>query len=293
MWFGLLVTAGLVALDSRSNCWHVISVVDWTVVGVALALMAVSMAAAALYGLDGLWTASLQWPLYAAAYLVLRRCVVGLSAVERRWLLTPTMASMLMVCLVGSTRASAALHDHRAARAAEMGGDYVDAVAKFRRAEVRARQLGLAKLEESSRIGRARALSNQGEQEAARRVLGIPADRVIVIAADQWEGPAGPSLAKNVSCWEDVWLLAGTVEVEIQAEGRPARGEWPRVRVELMGELLGEVEVGSAVAETFTFPTQVATGRHRLEVSLVNGFWSSAGEHRWAQLGTARIRYGE
>mgnify|MGYP003736074747 FL=1 len=81
------------------------------------------------------------------------------------------------------------------------------------------------------------------------------------------------------------------VQLEVSAHGRIARDEWPRLQVRLAGRELGEMEVASSKTMSHTFLTRVLTGKHRLEVRLVEGFWSSKGEHRWARLDTVTLSY--
>jgi len=292
LWLGILVAAGFVALGNERNIAET-SALDLTVGSVAIGIWIISVGAELLYGLGELWTESLQFGLYAVVYIVLRRCLVGLSSSERRWLLAPTVASMSVVCLVGSVSVGAVLHEFSRAQEAEISGQHVVAASRYRLTEEQAQNHGFVTLAERSKLGLTRSLLRQGKLDVAKNVMGIPADGVITIEPTRWKGPTGVLLFKNVSCWEDVWLLEGKVDVEISVIGPEVRGVVPLLRVELGGDVLGEIEVTSAGGTTHTLSTQVATGRQRLELRLMNGFWTSGGEHRWARLGTAQIRYRE
>jgi len=283
----ILAVAGAIRVSQERPAMDTLG---WTVGGVFVGVLGLFLAVAALYELSDLWAASLQWILYAAVWLALRSWLVGLEVVDRRWLVVPVATALLIVCMVGGIGAGKALYQLLGAERLEADGDHAAVATRYRAAWEQSQRLGLVELQERARSGLARAFLKTGDLEAGNRALGLRADGVIVVEPSQWEGPTGAKLFKNVSSWVDVWLKDGLVSVDVHARAYAARGELPRICVELAGVELGEVKM-SPPDDVATFRTQVSTGRHRLKVRLENGFWTSGGEHRWAHLGRAEIRY--
>ena len=168
-------------------------------------------------------------------------------------------------------------------------GEYSMAIARYDHALELSRDAQLIQVERSARLGVARSLTGQGQPDSAMALLGLAQGQSTTVGASEWEGPAGGLLYKNNSCWYDLWLWEGDVQIDIWASGNPAFGEWPRLRVSLSGRELGEIEVSSGDFDSYTLTTDVATGHYRLEVGLVNGYYSEGRGHRWAELGSAQI----
>lgn len=295
LWCALMVLAGVGA--AVHGGWRAVQTpglslrLQGTVLFVAAGVLAVSLAVVALPGMRSLWPGSLQWLLYPVVWLGLARWWVSCGPGDRKWLLRPATVVVAAVCLVGAGRVAAAAYQLWAGDRAVAAGKPAQAAQAYGAAQSAFAGLGLSGVEEQARLGLAQALAAQGSQEQAYGLLGIDPSEGVVIAPDQWQGQAGGHLFRNTSCWHDLWLWEGEVEVEINAGGRQAGGVWPELRVQLNGQELGRMIVDAPQGSTQTFRAQVATGRHRLRVSLVQGLWSSRGEHRTARLDTVRVRY--
>lgn len=257
---------------------------------VAVGVLVLSLAVRAFMGVQGLWPSLLQWLLYFMVWLALGRWLAGVAWAERRWLVGPAALIFGLACLAGGGTATAAAWQLHSAQADQASGDLTAAAARYGRARELAQRLRLDRLSEQAQLGLAVTLGRQGQAGAALAALEIPADGVVRMRPGEWEGPSGGLLFKNSSAWVDLWLWEGGVEVALRAWGQPARGEQPRLVVELAGKPVGQLEVSAAGPQTYLLRTVVPTGRHRLQISLANGLWTSGGEHRWAQLDSAWVR---
>ena len=268
-----------------------LSRLEWTTLGVAAGVLLICVGSGALPGLEVRWSKALQWVLYPVAWLGVTRWLGREDSGDGGWVVGSAAAVLAGVFAVGSSEAALAYHEVRSGRGAAEAGQYDVAEHSYRRAGEISRTLGLTVVEDEARLGLAESLAGQGDMDSARAALGIPQDLLLTIPPNAWMGQTGGFLFKETSCWTDLWLWEGTVEVEIRAHGRMARDVWPRLRVELGGTQLGTMEVNSSAGISKVFETHVPTGRHRLLVSLEKGFWSSRGDHRWARLDTVGVRY--
>ena len=155
------------------------------------------------------------------------------------------------------------------------------------------REVGLDEQYGKSRLALARCLNEMGEAETAAAALEMEAGWKWVVRPEEWEGPTGGHLFKNVSCWKELWLPGGKVGIQVRAAGKDAKGEWPRMRVRLGDEWLGDVEVDSRKSRGYDFTADIETGVQRLEIALLNDFWELGGGDRWLRIGKVEIEYRE
>jgi len=289
LWMGLLGLVAIAALPLLSRPTRL----EWTAVVTGAAVLGVSLGAGGLPGAPSQWPSALQWLLYPLVWMGLSRWLASVEAGQKRWALGPAAVVLLGVGYLGAATVAVAAYDVWAARRTAAAGAHDRAVAEFRQAADLGERFGLAWVQREARLGMALSLEAAGRMQEAGWALGISPSGSVTIAPDAWEGPTGAHLFKSVSCWTNLWLWEGTVAVELRARGRAARDEWPRLQVTLDDQVLGEVEVTSTKEALYTLRGQVRTGRHQLRVALVEGFWSSRGEHRWARLGPVTVRYAE
>ncbi|MEW6756501.1 MAG: hypothetical protein AB1505_36845, partial [Candidatus Latescibacterota bacterium] len=295
--FALVICLGLLA----SAAWGVrlsagpaarpLPILGLTLAAAAAAVLALSLLAVSLLGQGQLWPGLLQWLVYPALWLLLQRWLSTSARPAQPWLLAPVALAVALVCVTASVRAAMAWYHLRAAEAAQRSGDHATALREYA-GVLRAADLGLTGLQDRARLGTALSLAGLGRVDEARASLGIRVDTVRVLDPADWEGPTGAELFRNGECWKNLWLWEGAVELQLSVTAQPARGEWPRLRVRLGDQDLGEVQL-SSTPQVQTLATTVPTGRYRLQIALANGLWTSAGEHRWARLDRLEVRYLE
>ena len=269
-----------------------LSLLDWTVIGVALFVLVLSAGTGILFGLEDQGSGSAQWLLYPVLWVVLRRWI-PFAAGHQLWFRRGVLGILGLICAVGGVQAGAAYYPFLAGEGAERDGEYGTARGHYEKSAERSQAMGLEGVHGRSRLGLARSLWRLEEKEKAAAVLGMEGDWRRVIQPDEWEGPAGGHLFKNVSCWKDLLLCQGEVKIRVYARGQPARGVWPRMQVRLGGRLLGEADVSSRKAKVYGFFAEVETGTERLEVSFLNDFWKLGGGDRILYIEKAEIAYDE
>jgi len=127
----------------------------------------------------------------------------------------------------------------------------------------------------------------RGDHTRAGHTVG--AMRVQLLAAG-WQGPYGGNLAWAGSCWQELDLHSGEVEIVVTASGTPAAGIWPLMILTLDGNHVASSPVKGQ--GDYAFRTRVGwTGRHRLAVAFANDSTSDEqGDRNLAVKGTV-IRY--
>jgi tetratricopeptide (TPR) repeat protein len=95
------------------------------------------------------------------------------------------------------------------------------------------------------------------------------------IEPSAWKGPFGSELYWTGSCWYEMELFKGRIEIRVHASGTPASNIWPRMEVSLDGQRIGAVSV--VQEDKFVFAAEIkTTGFHKLTISFLNN--STAGE---------------
>ena len=205
------------------------------------------------------------------------------------WFEIGLLSILLLICAVGGVRAGSSYYHFLAGEQAWEDGDFETARDLYERSFRSARAMELKQLCEKSRIGLALSLDGLGESEKAAAVLGMEKGWKKIIGPDEWKGPTGQQLYKNVSCWKDLGLLRGEVEIQVFAKGQPAQGVWPRMQVHLGELLLGEVEITSREEHPYFFFTKVETGIYRLKLTFLNDFWELGIGDRWIEIGQVEL----
>ena len=184
------------------------------------------------------------------------------------------VAALAIVAFSGCVRIGSVYYHTVRGQAAQRGGALSVAEDHYRKAHDLSSSLGLDTVRKGIAYKLAGILAAAGMSEDAAGVLSLDQGYVMRIPARRWDGPEGGRLFYNVSCWKDVDLLPGEVEIRIYAQGDPALGEWPQMRVTLGGRDLGYVFVDTEKPAPYAFVTDVEErGTQRLEVSFLNDYF--------------------
>ncbi len=182
-------------------------------------------------------------------------------------------AVLALTAMLGVGQAAATLSYIRRGDAARTQNELSRATRLYQRGHHLASRLQMAGATDISAFGLAAVLAVQGRDEEAAAALGLEPGYVQRIDADAWEGPEGGNLYYEVSCWKDLVLYPGEIEIRIFARGDRAKGVWPLMRVELGGVRLDDVFVSSAETQPYSFFIEVPeTRRARLELEFMNDF---------------------
>jgi hypothetical protein len=171
--------------------------------------------------------------------------------------------------------------------------DLNTALQQYANLEQLSESLGLESLHDKSALGQALIYHKQGVIEEASRALSMGDSFQIVVTLDELEGPVGSMLYKNTSCWVDLKLYAGKIQVVVFARGQPAQNIWPRMRVRLGDQILGEVDVTSGETRPYRFTAPTHTERSRLEISFLNDLWQLGVFNRDLFIEQVEITYQE
>jgi len=285
---GLTLVAFGSFLLSRAH-WGSMKLADWTVLGTLCVALGLSAASSLFFEGDFIWTGSAKLVLYGLLWFLMTRSIPSTPKVGGR-LLGGMLGVFVVVCLVGGIRAGASFYHYRAGQEARKRADYDNALIHFDKAQAGGKALTLNALEDAACFGKADVFYQRGNLAKAAETLSMEEGFINTIQADAWEGPAGGMLYTNISCWKDLNLYEGEVEVRIFAWGRPSLNVWPRMRVKLGNEMLGEVDVTSAGAQPYDFLTHVKRSRQRLEISFTNDYFDPP-ENRDLWVGKAEVHY--
>ena len=270
---------------------NALTTLDWVVI--VTAVVAVALSTGAFLFLQGRSPLgiSVRFVVYLMLWFLFTHGQVPDLRVRSK-LVQGMLAVFCVVCIVGGARIGVACYHYLAGDGSRKQAAYDRAVGHYLRAESAARSLGLAGIRDASLFGRAEVLFKQGKEGDAAEILGMEEGFVQVIQPEEWEGPAGGILYTNLSCWKDLQLYAGRIDVQIFARGQPAVSVWPRMQVKLGNRILGEVEVSSSETRPYVLSTDVETGRQRLEISFMNDYYDLPNDRNlWVE--QAEIRYQE
>ena len=292
IWGGLILAAMVASYSVRGFRRGKLSALEWTAVGVGLFVLGLAVGVGRLFGLRELWPGSWQWVFLPVTWILYGR---WLAVMERRreWFGLGLVGVLLVIAAVGCFRIGSAHYHHWNGERAKGEGDYSAARDAYEKSGDYSRVLGMDESYGKSRLALARCLNEMGEAEKAAAALEMEPGWKRVVRPEEWEGPTGGHLFKNVSCWKELWLPGGEVAIRVMATGREAEGEWPRMRVRLENGLLGDVEVEAGKPREYDFTADVKTGVQRLEIALLNDFWELGGGDRWLKIGQVEIEYRE
>lgn len=275
----------------RHRYWRPLSILDWVVVGVIILTLVLSIGSHILFKKSFPLYLSYKLVIYLLIWFMVTQWVPSDLATGRR--LTQTIAVVFgLVCLVGVSRIGQAYYYHSVGERMRYAGEHEDAIVYFDSTFELSSFLKLESLQDAAIFAKAEILYSQGDTKAAAQTLSLQDGFVLLIPANSWEGPSQGVLYTNISCWKNLMLYEGLVQVQISARGLPALGIWPQMRVRLGDEVLGEVEVDTLEEKVYVFEARVKRGRQQLEVSFVNDYFSPP-ENRDLWVAQAEIRYLE
>ncbi len=249
---------------------------DWTAVVLAV-LAALAAAMPALVG-GASRDLHLPWPAFGQVLLSLLVWLAGRRAValapRSGWRLAAWVWAVLAAtAAAGIGQAAVARYATHRGDAARAAGDLPAATAHYARARQLAGRLGLHAIADRSAFALAGVLAAQDRPDEAAATLGLRPGFVHVIPADAWEGPEGGRLYYLASCWKDLVLYPGDIEIRIHAHGDPALGVWPLMRVKLGNKVLDDVFVDAKESKPFSFFVEEPVARRvRLELRFLNDF---------------------
>ena len=287
----ILVAFGAYGLPKK--VWSArLDLLDRVVIVIVLLGIGLMAGARLVFGKELSWIVSLKFVFYLMLWFVVTRSV-HTRVVSRNRLLAGMLGVLAVVCLGGCIRVGTAFYHYQSGEKSQHKNADV-ALDHYRRAQELGRVLGLEALRDASLFREAGILFRQGEKGKAAKRLSMEEGFSYSIQPREWEGPAGGILYKHISCWKDLRLFHGKVEIQIFARGQSALDIWPRMRVKLGDEILGEVEVESGEVRPYLFLVEVESGLQRLEISFLNDFHDlllNSDRNLWVE--QAEIHYRE
>jgi hypothetical protein len=203
------------------------------------------------------------------------------------------VSAFLLVSLIGCLKIGRAHYYTWSGQRNLEKSDLNTALKQYANLESLSQGLGLESLHDESLLRQAQILHKQGAIKEVSRVLSMGDSFQIVVSPKEWEGPVGSMLYKNTSCWADLKLYAGKIQLDVFARGQPAQNIWPRMRVCLDDQVLGEVDVTSGGTKPYHFLAETHSGKARLEISFLNDLWQLGVLDRNLYIEQAEITYQE
>lgn len=268
----ILIVFGAFAL-SREAGQGELELLDRVVVAIALLGIGIIGGARLAFGGELPWIGAIKLASYVILWFVITRSI-STRVASRNRLAGGMLVVFSVVFLGGCIRVGTTFYHFKSGEKTKIENAEV-ALEHFQRARELSQALGFENLRDASLFEQAEILFKQGEKDRAAKILSMEEGFSHSIQSQEWEGPAGGILYKNISCWKDLILFQGKVEIQIFAWGQPALDIWPQMQVKLGDEVLGEVDVTSFEAEPYTFRAGVRSGRHRLEISFLNDYHAS------------------
>jgi len=262
---------------------------DWVVVVVALFLTLLFIVTRMFSEAVILGWILVKLGIYLVSWFVFTRLVLPEIGIWKK-AVQITIAVFVVVCIIGGLRTGQVFYSFHSAESSVRNHLPEKALAQYASATRSGKALKFHGVVESSKFAQAQILFSRGDSVAAAKVLDLSPDFSKVIEAGSWTGPAGGELYTNISCWRDLELYAGEIEVHIFARGQAAVNEWPRMKVMLGNQLLGERVVNSTEFEPYEFQAKIETGVQRLEISFLNDYYDLP-EDRNLWIEQAEIRY--
>jgi len=271
--FILSVVAFIGVLRSGDSAWYKLSFLDAIVVVTLFIVLCFLVVSFLLFGSDFDWGTSLRLMTFAMLWFW-----------SNRWLPTDELAGKRLfvgisivfglVCLVGLARISMTFYYYQQGESAQKSGDLHTAIEHFDRVVTTGRKLQLGGLTDAATFEKAEVFYRLGDMEKAAKTLSLTDKFVLSIPADTWEGAAGGMLYTNINCWKDLTLYEGRIRIKIFARGDVALDVWPRMRVKLGDQILGEVNVDSPEVQPYIFEVEVGRARKRLDIAFLNDYFA-------------------
>ena len=270
-WVPVVLSAGTFAVLLPGGqlrwtwCW-----LDWVAIGVWILLMVASA------GVSWVLEASISWRTWvhiatsALLWFAVTRAGVARPAWGRK-LAWGVLAVFALVSTVGAAQWAGVFFYENQGQKARREEDLQAAVKHLQRALWLSNRLELERAQNEIAFDLAGVLFAQEKEDEAAEILGLRKGFFEVVRAHAWKGPVGGNLYYMVSCWKDLELLPGLVEIQVYARGEPALGVWPLMQVKLGDEILGKVTVAWEDTRPYSFLVQVGErSRKRLEIAFLN-----------------------
>ena len=269
--------------------WHWL---DWVAIGLGLFLTSVFVGGTLVAGKEIPWHTPGKILTSVALWFAVRGAYRTLPGASRR-LAIGVLGALVFVVLAGCVRVGAVYFYARKGQDAQTENALPAAADHYGRALALGRELELRDTVEGMAFRLAGVLFAQGMEDEAAEALSLDKGFVTTVPADGWDGPEGGHLYYLVSCWKDLDLVPGEVKIEINAQGTPALGEWPQMRVSLGDVVLGYVSVESRETAAYGFEVHVKEReRQRLEISFINDYFQAEPHaDRNLRIEQAEVRY--
>lgn len=270
---GLAVIAAVAGWTAKPRLrW---SWMDWVAVGVGVGCAGISVGFSMAAGKGIAWKVQAEIAASVLVWLAGTRMSAAWPAKSRK-LGIGVLGVFALVSVAGAVQLGEVYSLIRQGGQARQEGDLVAAVNYYQKALALSNRLELEGMQEDVAFSLASAFFAQGEEGKAAAVLGLEEGLVQRVPADAWKGPEGGNLYYLVSCWEDLTLYPGEVEIRIFARGTPALNVWPLMRVKLGEKVLGDLFVTSQESTPYSFLVQVPTkSQQRLEISFLNDYYQA------------------
>jgi len=292
-----LLPAGLVAVAftgfifSNPFWKQGLSGLDWVVIFTVLTASILVIGTRLFVNGTFPWLSVLKYLVYLFIWFLFTRPLFSSSRIQIKFYST-ALVVFLIVFLVGTVRAGTLFYHYLSGEQALETGNPEVALAHYAQAEVLGSDLRFLDLRDACVFAQAEILYKKGKKQTAAHILDMEEGFLKRVRTEEWEGPAGGELYTHISCWKEMALYAGQIEVIIFARGQSALDVWPLMKVKLGKTTLGEVEVISEEIQPYIFHTNVETGLQRLEITFLNDYYQLP-EDRNLWVEEAEIRYKE
>jgi predicted xylan-binding protein with Ca-dependent carbohydrate-binding module len=247
---------------------------DWAAVSLALLAAGVALGSGLFAAQSD--AAHLPWPALGQILISLLLWFATTRSVSALpgsgWKLSVWVWAVLAVTAVlGLGQAAASMYFASRGDGARARRELPQATLYYDRAQRLAARLALDGISDAAAFDLAGVWAAQGQEDEAAAALGLQKGYVQLIPADAWEGPEGGRLYYLVSCWRDLILYPGSIEIRIFAHGDAAMGVWPLMQVKLGRAVLDAVFVDAKKIKAYSFTVHEPVGRRaRLEITFLN-----------------------
>jgi hypothetical protein len=245
---------------------------DWVVIGLAAILVGVSLGSSLIFGQEIPWETQGKILISLLLWFTATRTSTSFPETGKK-LAAGLLGVFVLFSLAGLIQLGGIFYYSHRGDSARKQGDLQTAVEHYQRALGISDRLELDRAKDSAAFDLAGMLFAQGNKDRAAETLSMEKGFIKVVPADAWDGPESGDLYYSISCWKDLTLYAGEVEVRIYAHGTPALDVWPLMQVRLGDRKLGDVFVKSVGPKAYNFSVNVKERtRERLKISFLNDF---------------------
>ena len=263
---------------------------DSIIVVTALMAIGLLLGAKSLFLNDLSWEGSIRYIIYLLLWFIGSHGIpLGFESRKKFWI--GILGIFILVCLVGCLRIGMAFYHFSAGEKALDMNNYKKSLEHLNSSQKLGQDLRIEGLYDDSLLGQAKVFFRQKKVEKSVAIFSLGRGFVKEVQFEEWEGPAGGHLYKNISCWKDLMLFEGQVEINVFARGKSAQDVWPRMQVRLGEKILGEVNVTAQTPQAYSFNASVKTSKQRLKISFLNDYWQPDGIDRSLFIEAAEIRY--